>query len=198
MKMIYICSPLKANNEHSMDENKKQAIAWCKKASEDDVLPLAPHTIFTQFLDDTVYEEREKGLTMGIELLKKCDEIWVHGNILSEGMVEEIIFSQNMNKPIIAKDMSHETYKDLMAYQGIFKEAFSDVQWEVISTGLDEGLDVSSYAHSELSENEMLLHRDELKNSKNREPYLCKIDEIKQSDIRENEMEYDDEWGLEM
>jgi hypothetical protein len=42
------------------------------------VFPLAPHVIFTTFLDDTVLEERAVGLDLGLELLEKCDELWAN------------------------------------------------------------------------------------------------------------------------
>lgn len=53
-------------------------------------MPLAPHTIFTQFLDDEILEERAKGLLMGLELLKHCSELYVFGNMVTEGMWGEI------------------------------------------------------------------------------------------------------------
>ncbi|MDO9492014.1 DUF4406 domain-containing protein [Acetobacterium sp.] len=127
MKMVYVCSPLKANEERSMEDNMNRAKEWCRQASELNVLPLAPHTIFTQYLDDTIPSQRDKGLEMGIELLKQCKEIWVHGNTLSEGMISEIILAKEMNKPIIAKDMDRETYINFMAYRlsgGIQRSVF--------------------------------------------------------------------------
>ncbi|MBW7573170.1 DUF7768 domain-containing protein [Caproiciproducens faecalis] len=90
MKLVYICSPLKGD----MQENIKKATAYCAYAAEQGVIPLAPHTIFTQYLDDTVPLQRQKGLMMGMELLKHCSELWVCGDVVSEGMKREISYAQ--------------------------------------------------------------------------------------------------------
>lgn len=90
MKMVYICSPLRGN----IQENIKKAIAYCSYAAEQGVVPLAPHTIFTQYLDDTNPQQRQKGLMMGMELLKRCSELWVCGDVVSEGMKREIAYAQ--------------------------------------------------------------------------------------------------------
>ncbi len=194
MKMVYVCSPLKANEERSMEENMNRAKEWCRQASELHVLPLAPHTIFTQYLDDTIPSQRDKGLEMGIELLKQCKEIWVHGNTLSEGMIRQIILAKEMNKPIIARDMDRETYKDFMAYQGVFKEAFSDEQWERICIGLDEGLDVSGYVRSNVSADQMMERIDQLKQEIENDPAIINISGINRHGP---EQDYDDEWAQE-
>lgn len=86
MDLVYICSPLRGD----IERNIKKAIGYSKFAASMGVVPLAPHTIFTQYLDDTIPEEREQGLRMGIELLKKCNQIWVFGDVISEGMQAEI------------------------------------------------------------------------------------------------------------
>jgi hypothetical protein len=49
-------------------------------------MPIAPHLLFPQFLDDNCPVEREKGLAFGLALLEKADELWVFGTHQSEGM----------------------------------------------------------------------------------------------------------------
>ena len=85
IKIVYICSPLQGD----IERNISQANGYCGFAATQGVVPLAPHTIFTQFLDDNIPEERTKGLKMGLELLKRCDELWVFGLKLSAGMIAE-------------------------------------------------------------------------------------------------------------
>jgi hypothetical protein len=53
-------------------------------------IPIAPHVYFTQFLDENSEEERTLGISMGIELLKMCDELRVCGDKITEGMKMEI------------------------------------------------------------------------------------------------------------
>jgi hypothetical protein len=40
--------------------------------------------------DDTVPEKREEALRLGLELLKRCDEVWCMGNAITQGMQGEI------------------------------------------------------------------------------------------------------------
>ena len=62
--------------------------------------PLAPHTIFTQYLDDEQPEQREQGLAMGRDLMWRCDDLWVVGNTISSGMREEIELAKKLYMPI--------------------------------------------------------------------------------------------------
>ena len=92
MKRVYICSPLKGN----VSKNIIKANLYCRYAYEQGYLPLAPHVIFTEFLDDEVSEEREAGMKMGLELLWVCDELWVFGYRITEGMAKEIEIAKGL------------------------------------------------------------------------------------------------------
>lgn len=96
MKLVYICSPLRGN----VERNIRKANGYCRFAATKSVVPLAPHAMFTGFLDDTIPEEREIGLAMGLELIKRCSELWVFGNRMSEGMKAEIKVAEELNIPI--------------------------------------------------------------------------------------------------
>lgn len=96
MKFAYICSPYSGNIEYNLDKARR----YCRFATQQTVVPLAPHVIFTQFLDDNIREEREAGLYLGKELLRKCQEVWVFGNKLTAGMAEELKLAQQLNMPI--------------------------------------------------------------------------------------------------
>lgn len=155
-KLIYICSPLKETEEHTLEENKQRALKWVAEAAlVPGIIPIAPHTYFTLFLDDTIPSQRQRGLALGIGLLENSEEVWVHGNFLSQGMIAEIILASTKSMPIIAKQMDRSVYPDLMAYQNVFKESFNDLQWEEICKGLDAGHDVSKYTQPSFSVSEM-------------------------------------------
>ena len=62
--------------------------------------PIAPHLLFPQFLNDDIPEERNRAIQMNMEILKKCDQLWVFGKIFSEGMKEEINFASQYMIPI--------------------------------------------------------------------------------------------------
>ena len=97
MKLVYICSPLRGDAE----KNKERANNYCRFAIKEEVMPLAPHTIFTQFLDDDIEEERTKGINLGLELLKHCNELWVFGDTISDGMKSEIKIAEKFEMPVI-------------------------------------------------------------------------------------------------
>lgn len=97
MRLVYICSPLRGE----VDQNIKRAHEYCAYAADCGMIPLAPHTIFTHYLDDLRPEQRERGLIMGLELLKRCDEIWVMGSMVSEGMRGEIALAKEENIPLL-------------------------------------------------------------------------------------------------
>lgn len=96
MKLCYICSPYHGE----MEANRQNAVRYCAYAQKHGVVPLAPHTIFTQYLDDNIPQQREEGLQMGLELLKRCNEIWVCGNTVSQGMRQEIKFARDLQIPV--------------------------------------------------------------------------------------------------
>lgn len=84
--IVYICSPYSGD----VDGNVKKARAFCRFAIEQNYIPIAPHLMFPQFMDDANPEERELALFMDIVLMGKCTEVWVLGDIISRGMAMEI------------------------------------------------------------------------------------------------------------
>ena len=86
MKKVFICSPLRGD----IKNNIKKAKEYSRMAVKKGYLPITPHIYFTQFLDDGIEAEREVALKMNIELLDLCDELWIFGNKITEGMQREI------------------------------------------------------------------------------------------------------------
>lgn len=106
MKKVFICSPYKQagttaeERRRSLIRNESLARTACRMAVEKGCVPVAPHLYFTQFLDDSIPEEREIGIMIGTTLLKGCDEIWVVGNDVTEGMELEIRSAWKWEIPI--------------------------------------------------------------------------------------------------
>ena len=71
-------------------------------ACEEGCLPIAPHLLFPQFLNEGIEEERRLGIAMGMELLALCDEVWVFGEA-TEGMAAEIASATEQGKKVIFK-----------------------------------------------------------------------------------------------
>jgi len=89
---VYVCSPLRGD----IEGNIKRAIRYCRFVYREGGIPLAPHVIFTTFLDDNIPEERNAGIKMGLDLLLKCNELWAFGEKISEGMRSEIEMAKGL------------------------------------------------------------------------------------------------------
>ncbi len=96
MKMVYVCSPYKGNVEY----NTAKAQGYCRFIYSKGAVPIAVHLHNTQFLDDNVSEERRAGMLLGLHMLNRCDEVWVFGTRISEGMEAEIKAAQRLGIPI--------------------------------------------------------------------------------------------------
>lgn len=95
MKQVYIASPLRGD----YDANIRNAVKYCRLVAESGVLALAPHIIFSQWCNDAIPEQRERGLKLGLELLAHSEELWVMGEQISEGMRGEIAFAAEHGIP---------------------------------------------------------------------------------------------------
>ena len=84
--IVYICSPFAGD----IDANVKAARAYSHFAVEAGYIPIAPHLLFPQFLNDADPQERQLGLFFGNALMSKCSEVWVFGKHISSGMEAEI------------------------------------------------------------------------------------------------------------
>lgn len=100
-KIVFICSPYKDD----IEVNTIRAKRYGRYAVTKQQVPIIPHLMYTQFLNENNYEERAKGLEMGLILLSKCQEIWVFGSRISKGMEIEIKEAERMKIPIKYHDI---------------------------------------------------------------------------------------------
>ena len=84
--LVYICSPY----SDDILNNERKARVYCRFAVSKGMIPLAPHLLYPQFLDENNPSDRELGLFFGIVLLTKCEQVWVFGDRISYGMSREI------------------------------------------------------------------------------------------------------------
>lgn len=84
--IVYICSPFSGD----VDGNVAAAQRYCRFAVDKGYIPVAPHLLFPQFLNDNDPKERQLGLFFGNALMSKCAEVWVFGERISAGMEAEI------------------------------------------------------------------------------------------------------------
>ena len=95
-KLVYIASPYAGN----IGENVTFAKKACRYAIHHGVTPVAVHLLYPQILDDNNHSERELGLQLGLQLMERCDELWVCGDKISSGMARGIAEANRMNIPI--------------------------------------------------------------------------------------------------
>ena len=84
--IVYICSPFSGD----VEGNIASAQRFSRFAVDKGYIPIAPHLLFPQFLNDNDPKERQLGLFFGNALMSKCAEIWVFGSRISSGMEAEI------------------------------------------------------------------------------------------------------------
>ncbi len=82
--LVYICSPFSGDISGNIERAKK----YSRFAVDQKTIPLAPHLLFPQFMDEDT--ERELAVFMDMVLLGRCKEVWVFGSHISEGMAAEI------------------------------------------------------------------------------------------------------------
>ena len=104
--MVYICSPFRGNGQVSEAENIRRARHYCEIVARlhPELMPIAPHLYFPQFMDDHDPDCRAYGLAKGIELLDLCDTIAVEGlGVMepSEGMAREIEYAKSHGIKIV-------------------------------------------------------------------------------------------------
>jgi len=92
MKKVYICAPLGGDVESNLERVKR----YTRYALMCGTAPVVPH-FYALCLDDDNQKEREIGLAAGLGMLWFCDELWVFGQNITEGMKQELQFCKHLN-----------------------------------------------------------------------------------------------------
>ena len=92
MKKVYVCAPLGGN----IEQNLKKVKPYTEYALRCGTAPVVPH-FYAECLDDNNPKDREVGLAAGMSLLWLCDEVWVFGDTVTDGMRAELQFCKNLN-----------------------------------------------------------------------------------------------------
>ena len=95
-KIVFICSPFAGD----VEGNTRRAKRYGRFAVIEKAVPIIPHLMYPQFLEENNPEERQLGIDMGLILLGKCQELWVFGSRISSGMSAEITKAKRWNIPI--------------------------------------------------------------------------------------------------
>ena len=92
--IVYICSPYAGD----VEKNVAAAQSYSRFAVDKGYIPVAPHLLFPQFLSEET--ERELAIFMDLVLLGKCEQLWVFGGEVSDGMRREIGRAKQKNMTI--------------------------------------------------------------------------------------------------
>ena len=105
-RRVFICSPFRprgataGKRTEDLRHNRQLARLACGYAVSLGCMPMAPHLFFPEFLSEDKPEEREEGIKFGLEWLSECDELWVIGNRITEGMKCEIAVARELGIPV--------------------------------------------------------------------------------------------------
>ena len=92
--IVYICSPYAGE----VAANVENARRYSRFAVDVGYIPIAPHLLFPQFLSEET--ERELAIFMDLVLLGKCEQLWVFGGEVSDGMRRGIGKAKQKNMTI--------------------------------------------------------------------------------------------------
>lgn len=115
MKKVYICSPLRGDIEGNLERVKR----YTKYALMCGTAPVVPH-FYALCIDDNIPKEREIGLAAGLGMLWFCDELWIFGDEISEGMLAEMKFCKNLN--ITMKKISEKQINKILGGNPQYEE----------------------------------------------------------------------------
>ena len=94
--LVYICSPYAGD----VEENLRRARQYSRFAVFLGAIPMTPHLMYPQFLQDAEPAERKIGTECAMTVLALCDEIWVFGDRISKGMEAEIEYAKSACIPV--------------------------------------------------------------------------------------------------
>ena len=92
--LVYIASPFAGDEE----KNTKNALRYCRFAVDSGAIPWAPHLFLPRFMSET--NERDEAMFMNMVYLGRCEEIWVFGDQITDGMAAEIRKAEKRQMPV--------------------------------------------------------------------------------------------------
>ena len=101
-RIVFVSSPLAAETEWQRHLHVEHAKKACAFVVEKGCIPFAPHLLFPTFMTDDNPLERERAIQMGLEMISRCDGLWVfpYEDRISLGMAREIMRASALGKRI--------------------------------------------------------------------------------------------------
>ena len=93
--IVYICSRYSGDVTH----NTEMACRYSRFAVEGGYVPITPHIWLPLFLSEET--ERDLAISLDLRLMDICSEIWVCGDVISDGMRREMAYAAEIGIPIL-------------------------------------------------------------------------------------------------
>ena len=104
---MYVCSPYRGN----VNENVINARKYSRFTFDEKNIPITPHLLYPQFINDNDLFERNIAIhKINYVLIGLCKEMWVFGDVITEGMEREILIAKKRKMRIryFSKDLKEE------------------------------------------------------------------------------------------
>lgn len=105
MKIVYIAHPIGASTKKGIEKNLEDLRRIIRKINKNytDVVPFCPYYADIVSMDDTIPEERARGVANDKAILTSgmVHELWLTGDRLSDGMKAERLLAIEYNIPIV-------------------------------------------------------------------------------------------------
>ena len=102
--LIFVCSPMRGERPYTTtkyNRNLKAAAEYTRRVINEGHIPITPHLMLKDTLDDHNPDDRKKGIEISRDLLALCDEVWVFAeNGTSDGMMGEIEYARELKKQV--------------------------------------------------------------------------------------------------
>ncbi|MGI6011183.1 MAG: hypothetical protein ACOX8H_06750 [Ruminococcus sp.] len=91
-----------------------------------------PHLMYPQFLKDSDPDERILGIRLGVELMNVCDEVWIFGNKISNGMAFELEHASKLGIPVrLYADDGTRIYPETMLIDDRITDTFRQAVYKL-------------------------------------------------------------------
>lgn len=119
MKLIYISFPL----NYSFKYNKKKVDKYCKYVYERRFLPITPINIIEQL--ERISFNKTQIFNKRLELIKRCDELWIFDNEHTSNMIDDIKVAKTSNIAVVYIDFEgkENICNDMEFYQSKLEDA---------------------------------------------------------------------------
>lgn len=103
MKVVYIAHPISGDVPGNLERIRQ--IVRQINLEDPNTVPFVPYWLDCHALDDTVQEERLRGIRNDHEYFhrKVMNEVWLYGDRISDGMKAEIELAKRCGIPVINK-----------------------------------------------------------------------------------------------